>query len=475
MFEIHSFFRVGRRAWLLRFCYAYAFSISLGSLARLSFGGASFGLSSPFLLAIVGVWTATGMQGLKNSRLLALWLALCAYIAGVMIADGQTPVSGDWFAFDNWQFTKLASLVCYTLFAAAAASLDWGRTEVLALARAVFGGLLIAAVFSTIDMVGWVDLPRINEIPLEVSTQVFPLAHFGHRSLMAIYLSVLLTFVFIAAENPAETLVFRVCGTLIAGFFFYFLVWSRNRSGPAAIVVALGAYYLFNRQRPGRWLGRRVPNFAVAITVSLSILFYSQPMFMDLYLYTWISSPIVQKAMPQWVWDDIAKKPSGKRPIIIDGRRIYSLQEMIEESPEYMERIQTSDLQRWKLTKEVLANLNDHPWGKGFVKDAHVIFVFDIINAAGWIGVSFLAAIAWYFFRLLREIARRADDDNSGWALVATMVAWFLSGAMYNSLFMGIAWMMVGILVGMGRTGEAMARPLPATEAALPDNARTGN
>jgi hypothetical protein len=109
-----------------------------------------------------------------------------------------------------------------------------------------------------------------------------------------------------------------------------------------------------------------------------------------------------------------------------------------------------SDLLRLDLVKAIFNELKYNIFGKGPHPNTHIHFIFDVIYAAGWIGICWLLIFFCYLVKIIRDLLRNYDQIYSVFSILFfTLVVWFIVGIMYNSINMGISWIILGMLLAL--------------------------
>jgi hypothetical protein len=432
------------------FCF-YCLIVSFGSLFRIHHGVSSIGLSSILLVLIILLRLPEAISTVYKNRLLQLWFLLIVYISIIIYLRYGFKSVSDWY-FSNsapnllydpfdpsiWQYTKVGSLGIYLLFCGAIAGLNWNNEMILEIAKMVALGLFISGLLCSIDSLNLVDIPRINDYRLEEIRGYFPYGQFGHRSGMSLYLSIMLTFLLVMIESGMGTYRFRICCLLACCYFFWLLIISINRSGPATIVLSLCIYYIFNVKNEKRIISKRIPDFILPLCLAVMLVGIGKPNTFKLYLYRWVSSPIIANFIP------VSKSLST-------FAEPYGSEYFAGIDPSRSDLIYKSDMTRWELARETWWSLRKIPYGSGFVNDPHVFFVIDLIHAAGLFGIIWLIVFSSLFVSMIFKTIRTLESKSCLWAVITGIIAWFVVGIMYNSLYLGIGWGFLGMIISLSR------------------------
>jgi len=433
------------------FCF-YCLIVSFGSLFRLNYGASSIGLSSILLVLIILLRLPEAISTVYKNRLLQLWFLLIIYISIIIyLRYGFTSLS-DWyfsnsdsnllyapFQFSIWQYTKVGSLGIYLLFCGAIAGLNWNNEMILEIAKMVALGLFISALLCSIDSLNLLDIPRINDDHrLEAIRDYVPYGQFGHRSAMSLYLTVMLTFLLVMTESGMGTNRFRICCLLACGYFFWLLIISINRSGPAAIVISLCIYFIFNVKNEKRIISKRIPDFILPLCLAVMLVGIGKPNTFKLYLYRWVSSAIIANFIPESKFlSTLAESDESGYFAGIDLSRA--------------DLIHKSDMTRWELVRETWRSLRKNPYGSGFVNDPHVFSAIDLIHAAGLFGIIWLIVFSSLFVSMIFKTIRTLESKACLWAVITGIIGWIVVGIMYNSLYLGIGWGFLGMTISLSR------------------------
>jgi hypothetical protein len=241
-------------------------------------------------------------------------------------------------------------------------------------------------------------------------------------------MTVFLSFLFVFVDSKKVGAVFRY-STMVSGLYFLsLLIYSRNRSGPAAMVICFTFYYLLNLKNRRKFNLRLIPDFFIVTAIALFIVAICNPNIMKYYYYQWLSTPGIS---------NVANKMNKKVKDV-------DLKVFIEDRGKV---IRKSDMIRVNLAKKSISQIKSHPFGRSFKDDTHVFFVVDIIFAAGIIGIIWIFVFTFYLIHYLYVLFRRNDQWIEKRALVTSLFAWLLVGLMYNSSHMGIAWGFLGITI----------------------------
>jgi hypothetical protein len=370
------------------------------------------------------------VRSVFGHKLLWLWLILIGYIGLVTFSLFGLAV------IDTWDGGELLVLAIYVVFAGAIATLNWTEERVFVLAKHLVAGLLVCAALIAIDVTGWIDVPRINDAPEGVSPGYYPYGQFGHRTVMGLYVATMVPFLMVMVEKRNVGPWFRAGALTVGGVYWYMLFWSLNRSGLAAVLVALGFYYLAHLSINHRLLGKRVPDFAVPFALAFIAGILSVPYAFSNYFVLWISSPFIRTVFPgldTWAFVD---KQQGE--CILDCV-----------SSDLPVRVYESDMVRWRLLQDAFSAMLDKPWGSGLISDSHASLITVIIHASGVVGLAWLSVYAAVFVFIVSRSLKSERFKACCWALFAGLVGWFLVGIMYDSVHLGLAWGFLGIMLSI--------------------------
>jgi len=403
--------------------YLYVFLLTFGALQRPFGNPFGFGFSSIVVISIVVLLLPETLRTIRAHRILQLWLFLVVYIYGVTIANGPDSSTLD---IGN---TRLPSLLTYCLLCAAVASLPWDRSNLRNVGLTMVAGLAIAGTLALVDDFEIANLPLLNISLINEPPLREPVAQFGHRSIMSLYLGVMLPFLFVLEEQDQSRWL-RAAIVAVGICFLYFLISSRNRSGFGAIVIALATYYAFHPRHRERWLHPRVPGFVLAIVLALVAVFWLRPWQGMTFVKLWFNSPLFTGIHDAFGLT-VADVPQ------------LSLNEA------HASNLYRSDMLRVELVEEAFSGLGQHFLGRGFMANTHVHFVVEIIYAAGVVGILWLAAFAYYTADLVRTVVRSGREWASLWLLLTPLIAWFSVGLMYNAIDLGLGWVLSGMLLAL--------------------------
>lgn len=409
-----------RQELALVLVHCYVFLLTLGMLQRPFGNPFGFGLSSIVLIAIVALLLPETFRMIRAHRILQMWLFLIAYVFGITIFNSPDLPLSEYMRFPGL-------LACY-LLCAATASLPWNEARLRSVGLTMTAGLAIMGVLAVLDDTGIVNLPLMNISLINEPPMREPVAQFGHRSIMSLYLGVMLPFLFVLEEQDRSRWL-RAAILAVGICFLYFLIYSRNRSGFGAIVIALATYYAFNLRHGGRWLHPRVPGFVLTIVLAFVVVFWFRPWQGGLFVRLWLNSPF---------FTDI--QVFGLTPVDLPQFNLNQVQ---------VSNLYHSDMLRVEIAKDTLLGLKDHLLGRGFMTNTHVHFAVDIIHAAGIVGIVWLVAFACYLADMVRSIVRSDQEQTSLWLLLTPLVAWFWVGLMFNAINLGLAWAFSGMLLAL--------------------------
>lgn len=406
---------------LLLLC-SYCFFITLGAFARFSTGISTVGIPSILLVCVIVLKLAAALRMIKKQPILYLWLILLGYIFCVTVFTKGA------ISYSMYGYRQIGSLLLYIVFAGAVASLKWGEEEVYLLAKFMAAGLVLSASLCIVDTIGLADIPRINDTP---SNTDIPYGQFRHRSVMGLYLAVFYSFLFVVADGKKIGAVWRWAVLYSGLYYFWLLIYSRNRSGPAALILAISGYFVFNFKAQRRSLLRKVPDFFLIVVAAVVIFAITDSNLFSRYCFRLLNSPVIRDVV----------------------HLVYNPGENTNEHfSEVGKRVHEADMGRVYLAKGAAAQLLTAPYGAGFINDPHVFFAVDIVYAAGFFGVLWIIIATVIGIGIVLKLFRQHHAGNATWAIATGLMGWLLVGAMYNAIYMGIAWALLGVMIRLHDT-----------------------
>lgn len=415
-----------RIALLLLHCYV--FLLTFGMLQRPFGNSFRFGLSSIVSLAVIALMFREAVNAIKAHKALQMWLILVVYVCLI------TPIANPERSLSDPQYLRIAAFLVCCLICAAAASLPWRETNLRSIGMAMAAGLTIAGVLSVLDDAGVISLPFIN-ISLANDPPIRePVAQFGHRSVMSLYLGVMLPFLFVL-EDRYQSWRLRAAVLFVGACFLYFLIYSRNRSGFGAIAIALAVYYVFNLRYADRWLHPRLPGFVLAVALAFAAVFWFRPDQGATFVLLWLNSPFFAD-------------------LNLFGISVKDLTEL-KLNMTQVGNLYQSDMLRVNIVEETFSGLDEHFAGRGFMDNTHVHFVIDIVYAAGYVGIVWLSIFTCYLAKLIGDAWRGCPEKIRIWLLLTPLIAWFWVGVMYNAINLGLGWIFFGMLLAISKTPPA--------------------
>lgn len=443
------------------FCW-YGLAYTLGNFGRLVYGKSSLGVTSFLMALLIVLRLPESLKAIWSNRFFQLWLAFIAYV-GLSSALQQ---GAEFFSLTDGNLRELLVLGAYLIFSASVYSLAWTPQKVYVSATFLVSGLSLMALLFVLDNSGLVDVPRMNDLPPGFDrSAIWPYAQFGHRSLMAVYTAPLLTFLLVMSESMEAARWFRACALLVSAVYMYVLLWSVNRSGPAAILAALGVYYCLNMVVHRRMFSKMVPDFVLPITLAVAAALFVPPYLFTTYYDRVVSTPVVKTILPAPVelW------PSKADEECINLRMVGCVLGSQEEHAIYK-----ADARRGDLFLGSLSSILSHPFGNGFIDDQHACFITSILHAGGIFGILWVCLFGGLFATMVRHIVLAAYVEGSLKAPLFGLLAWFLVGIMYNTLHMGLMWGWFAILVALSHDLHTIAFRTAVPGAGAGAQSRTG-
>ncbi len=421
------------------FLYVYVFVITFGILQR-SYGNPSgFGLSSALMAAIIILVFPETVKAILYHKLLQMWVILIVYLLAItMIANPSFPVTDD-------AYKKIGGLFMLCLFCGAVASMTWNALRIRRIGNVMVFGLMIMGVMALLDDFKVLDISFMNLCYMHDPPIKSPNAQFGHRSIMGLYLGIMLPFLFVLEDSKKQNW-FRFTTIAVGICFLYFLIYSANRSGIAAATISLTLYYAFHLENKERLLNPYVPGFAISIILSFVLVFWTRTLQGLYFLISWLASPIIA---------DI--------PVVGEVAARFAAFKLNQLQTIPANVIYASDRVRYEVIQNAVSGFKTNFFGAGFQSNTHVWFIIDIIFAAGVVGVIWISISSFYVTRVFSYGFRTFPDKNIIWALLIPLVSWVFVGIMYNSLHIGLAWLFLGIVLALC-SGDRIDNMKPNTE-----------
>ena len=422
-------------ALLLVHCYVLL--ITFGVFQRPFGNPFGFGFSSIVSVAIVALLFREAICAIRTHRMLQMWLLLLAYVCLI------TRITRPDMPLTDPEYLRIPGLLSSILLCAAIATLPWHAANLKRVGYVMVAGFAIVGVLAVLDDAGIVDLPPMNVSLINDPPMREPVAQFGHRSIMGLYLGMMLPFLFVLEDRDRNWRL-RAAVLAVGVCFLYFLIYSRNRSGFGAIAIALATYYTFNLRDENRWLHPRVPGFALAVVLAFTLVYWFRHWQGATFVMLWMNSPIVPD-------------------IHVAGTSIKDMVDLKLNATQNS-NLNNSDLLRVGIVKETILGLRENLIGRGFMTNTHTHFVIDIIYAAGGVGVLWLAAYAYDLVIMVRQMLRTGLERTGFWLLVTPLIAWFFVGAMFNAINMGLGWIFFGMLLAVHEASRIVtAKPAAAS------------
>ncbi len=334
-----------------------------------------------------------------------------------------------------WAYKKIFSMIIYILFAASVISMDWTETKIFTIAKYVAIGLFLISFLVIIDSAGIINIPRINEY--FTTSMPAPYAQWGHRWLMALYLAVFLPFLLIIMESNFTSKSFKLLFIIVCLYYFYFLIFSRSRSGPGSILIALFIYYIFNRNNKNRLISKHIPDFIIPCILGIILSVFLHFSDMQNYTHRIVSSAPFQAVIPY---------AENVKIFLEENANVDNSM-----TAERAEDTYNNDILRLNIAKKTFLSLKTDPLGKGFMHDPHVFFIIELIYAGGIVAILGLSLFISYFIYFSFKTIQYVNDKTIYWALNASIISWFFVGVMYNALYMSIFWAFIGIIISLSK------------------------
>ena len=426
-----------RQAIAFLLLHVYVFLLTLGMLQRPFGDPFGFGISSILSIAIIALLLRETILSIRAHLMLLMWLTLLAYVFAITLSTfPDRPLL-------TREYMRILGLLANLLLCAAVASLPWNAIKTRSIGISMTAGLFIVGVLAVIDDAGMMNLAPINVSLINDPPIREPVAQFGHRSIMSLYLAVMLSFLFVLEDqSPRQSVWLRSVLIAVGVCFLYFLIYSKNRSGVAAIAIAMATYYAFNLRHGDRWLHPRIPGFVLTVILALLVVFWFRAPQAMTFFSLWANSPFseILRFIPNPLghqWANIAELADTKM------------------NPFQKRNLYESDMLRVHIVKETFAGLRENILGRGFMTNTHVHFVIDIIHAAGVVGILWLVAFAYYVAGMIRSIVRSGMERAALWLLLTPLIAWIFVGLMFNAINLGLGWVFFGMMLARHRAVRA--------------------
>jgi hypothetical protein len=416
--------------------YLYIIFLTFGSCQRFFENPFGAGITSILGVIVILLLFRETVSSIMTHKILQLWLILIVYIFAIVKIIDQNLI------LDNSVYFKIVSLLFYLLLCSAISSMPWDALCIRNLGYVMVAGLGIMGIFAVLDDFKVVAIPFINLCLMFDPPYKDPLAQFGHRSIMSLYLGLMLPFLFVL-EDRKERLWFKITTIAVGIIFIYFLVYSGNRSGIAAIMISLVAYYSFNVCNRDRLLNRYIPSFVFIVIMAFVLVFFFRPVQGKYFLLLWSNSPFMS-------WQIRNTETLMQSPLKNALERYGTLSEI------HRHNLYRSDLIRVEVARDVVEGIVKYPVGRGFMLNTHVHFMLDIIYAAGIFGIIWIIALIHEFTKTIMNI-KKSLNKIMLWALLTPLISWFFVSIMYNALHLSLPWIYLGVILSMNNQKEGVS------------------
>jgi hypothetical protein len=425
----------------------YFFFIALGSLQRIFSYPFGIGISSILVIFIITIHFKKIVIVIKNNFGLKLIGSLIAYIFIVAVFDSNNREN-----LEVNVYRLLGLTICYFL-CAAASSIAWKLEDLKKIAQGLIIALTIVMILSITDLF-FLNIPFLNISYINNPPSNSPVAQFGHRSIMSLYVAVLLIFIFLVSIYT-KNLLLRIMVLLNCSCYIYFLIINNNRSAILAILITIFIYNIVNiLHKRYKEIIQSLILLSLIFSISIYLAFKLNYTEAHVFLILLTESPYFKS-----IYLFIIKISNElilvyENPTNIASTLNINTEEKLVNLPRLNEvhrnNLINSDLLRLDLIKVIFNELKYNIFGKGPNPNTHIHFIFDVIYAAGWIGICWLLIFFCYLVKIIRDLLRNYDQIYSVFSILFfTLVVWFIVGIMYNSINMGISWIILGMLLAL--------------------------
>lgn len=402
---------------------SYCFVVQFGSLFRYGSGEGALGVSTGIVLIVIFL----GFNGIPRQIRMIPVLSAIALLLGWFVLSSSLSPTGYLGAY-----RRLGQLMLYLCLAAAISSRDFTDKQLKLVAYSVAIGLLLSSGLTIIDYQGWANIPGCNEVVISSRVGGSNLdrvsqagGFFPRRSAMAAVFSLSATvsvIMALAVRGWSSKVLFAVSG--LSGILSLFL--THNRSGIAAIVLAMFVYVFLNKSFT---FGRRIKTIAFSGVVGIGLL---------IVLITYFPAQV-----------DIYK---GKLPMFFP-----------EASKDYSEEQARGDSVRSDNLMTAFKNITSNPFGNGLgyiphpelgYVDAHSSFTI-LLWAGGVVTLLWMVPFSFRLFKLLFARVNLPPDVLPYFdAFRSALVAFFFNCMVHESLGTGLFWIFLAVVISIRYQGN---------------------
>lgn len=411
------------------FLALYFFLVSLGGLQRIFGDPFGLGLSSFLAFFIIISQVREIINAFKSNIFLQLWGGLIAYLLVINLINYEN------IYILEVNLRRILGLIICALLCAVASQNSWSLHDIKNMGVGLVLGLIISAIISDLDILDLLNNRYVNYSYINDPPTKEPVAQFGHRSIMSLYIGVMLCFLLLISNNISDRF-FSIFVLFISSNYIYFLITSKNRSGLLAILITMFSYNVFN------YFCKRKKNLIQSLTILSSALiigFYfafqfdpsNTKIFFILLLKSPLFNPVVNSILGFFNISNILG--------------LGNISELL--NPTQSALLNNSDMLRINIASDVYSNIFRNVFGRGFMANTHINFITDLVYSAGLIGVIWLAAYFYFICRLILSILKLRNENLKILSiLLFSLVSWFFVGLMYNAINLGFSWVILGML-----------------------------
>jgi len=325
-------------------------------------------------------------------------------------------------------YVKSISLVFYILLAAAAYRYIQNERQILFVVIMFLIGAFMSSTATFIDYFDFVDIPGVNDIRAGTGSKYVGYSMqisgaFPRRSAMAAYYTIAITIGFLMPLLHCKlSRVQQIFYFTTAVSCFFVLMMTHNRAGLIGAVIATTLIPIISARSWKRllWL-MAIYLFFMAIIIFI--------------IYNWFYD----------VW--------------VAYQILLRIGEVGEDDPS---NVAESDILRLVFFQRAMAALLENPFGHGYsllhgvpgysgMVDPHNI-VTQVIWGMGVFSFFWLIYFTIIFIIKARFLFVKINKKSAidiGFVLLGGLLAFFLNNMMHNSLSTGVAWIFLGLLLGL--------------------------
>ncbi len=396
----------------------YAFVSPLGNLARFGTHEGAYGISTVLMILIILVTFRSSLSKIRNNAILfSLTILVGWMVLSSIFAQDQADA-----------YVKSISLVFYILLAAAAYRYIQNERQILFVVIMFLIGAFMSSTATFIDYFDFVDIPGVNDIRAGTGSKYVGYSMqisgaFPRRSAMAAYYTIAITIGFLMPLLHCKlSRVQQIFYFTTAVSCFFVLMMTHNRAGLIGAVIATTLIPIISARSWKRllWL-MAIYLFFMAIIIFI--------------IYNWFYD----------VW--------------VAYQILLRIGEVGEDDPS---NVAESDILRLVFFQRAMAALLENPFGHGYsllhgvpgysgMVDPHNI-VTQVIWGMGVFSFFWLIYFTIIFIIKARFLFVKINKKSAidiGFVLLGGLLAFFLNNMMHNSLSTGVAWIFLGLLLGL--------------------------